>query len=64
MIRTKILIAAFLLSSPVFATVNTLDLVDEYTNGSSKICVYSDGHRTETVTKDGAGSCPSKKTFH
>nr|UVX65365.1 MAG: hypothetical protein [Bacteriophage sp.] len=64
MIRTKILIAALLLSSPVFATVNTLDLVDEYTNGSSKVCVYSDGHRTEIVTKDGAGSCPSKKTFH
>lgn len=64
MIRTKILIAALLLSSPVFATVNTLDLVDEYTNGSSKVCVYSDVHRTETVTKDGAGSCPSKKTFH
>ena len=64
MIRTKILIAALLLSSPVFTTVNTLDLVDEYTNGSSKVCVYSDGHRTETVTKDGAGSCPSKKTFH
>lgn len=64
MIRTKIIIAALLLSSPVFATVNTLDLVDEYTNGSSKVCVYSDGHRTETVTKDGAGSCPSKKTFH
>lgn len=64
MILTKILIAALLLSSPVFATVNTLDLVDEYTNGSSKVCVYSDGHRTETVTKDGAGSCPSKKTFH
>lgn len=64
MIRTKILIAALLLSSPVFATVNTLDLVDEYTNGSSKVCIYSDGHRTETVTKDGAGSCSSKKTFH
>lgn len=64
MIRTKILIAALLLSPVVHATVNTLDLVDEYTNGSSKVCVYSGGHRTETVTKDGAGSCPSKKTFH
>ena len=64
MIRTKILIAALLLSPVVHATVNTLDLVDEYTNGSSKVCVYSDGNRTETVVKEGAGSCPSKKTFH
>lgn len=64
MIRTKILIAALLLSSPVFATVNTLNLVDEYTNGSSKVCVYSDGNRTESFVKEGAGSCPSKKTFH
>ncbi|WPK37576.1 hypothetical protein [Escherichia phage AV124] len=64
MIRTKILIAALLLSSPVFATVNTLDLVDEYTDGSSKVCIYSDGNRTESVLKEGAGSCPSKKTFH
>ncbi|UKS71467.1 putative membrane protein [Klebsiella phage vB_KpnM_VIK251] len=64
MIRTKILIAALLLSSPVFATVNTLDLVDEYIDGSSKVCIYSDGNRTETIVKDGAGSCPSKKTFH
>ena len=64
MIRTKILIAALLLSSPVFSTVNTLDLVDEYIDGSSKVCIYSDGNRTETIVKDGAGSCPSKKTFH
>ena len=64
MIRTKILIAALLLSSPVFATVNTLDLVDEYTDGRSKVCIYSDGNRTESVLKEGAGSCPSKKTFH
>lgn len=64
MIRTKILIAGILLSSSAFATVNTLDLVDEYTDGSSKVCIYSDGNRTETLVKDGAGSCPSKKTFH
>lgn len=64
MIRTKILLAVALLSSQAFATVNTLSLVDEYTDGSSKVCIYSDGHRTEIVTKDGAGSCPSKKTFH
>lgn len=64
MIRTTILLAVALLSSPAFATVNTLSLVDEYTDGSSKVCIYSDGHRTESVVKEGAGSCPSKKTFH
>lgn len=64
MIRTKILLAVALLSSQAFATVNTLSLVDEYTDGSSKVCIYSDGNRTESVVKEGAGSCPSKKTFH
>lgn len=64
MIRTKILLAVALLSSQAFATVNTLSLVDEYTDGSSKVCIYSDGNRTESVMKEGAGSCPSKKTFH
>lgn len=53
-----------LLSSPAFATVNTLSLVDEYTDGSSKVCIYSDGNRTESVVKEGAGSCKSKMTFH
>lgn len=64
MIRITILLAVALLSSQAFATVNTLSLVDEYTDGSSKVCIYSDGHRTESVVKEGAGSCPSKKTFH
>lgn len=64
MIRTTILLAVALLSSPAFATVNTLSLVDEYTDGSSKVCIYSDGNRTESIVKEGAGSCPSKKTFH
>ena len=64
MIRTAILLAVALLSSPAFATVNALSLVDEYTDGSSKVCIYSDGNRTESVVKEGAGSCPSKKTFH
>ncbi len=56
--------ACLLLSFPAFATVNTLDNVDEYDNGSTKICVYSDGRRTETVEISAARSCPSKKTFH
>lgn len=64
MIRTTILLAVALLSSPAFATVNTLSLVDEYTDGSSKVCIYSDGNRTESIVKEGAGSCTSKKTFH
>lgn len=64
MIRKTILLAVALLSSQAFATVNTLSLVDEYTDGSSKICIYSDGNRTESFVKEGAGSCPSKKTFH
>lgn len=64
MIRTKILLAVALISPQAFATVNTLSLVDEYTDGSSKVCIYSDGNRTESVVKEGAGSCPSKKTFH
>lgn len=64
MIRTTILLAVALLSSQAFATVNTLSLVDEYTDGSSKVCIYSDGNRTEPFVKEGAGSCPSKKTFH
>lgn len=63
MIRS-LLIAVLLLSSQAHASVNTLDLVDEYSDGSSKVCIYSDGHRTETFVKEGAGSCPSKKTFH
>lgn len=64
MIRLKLFLVAILLSSPVIASVNTLTLVDYYTDGSDKVCIYSDGNRTETVVKDGAGSCPSKKTFH
>lgn len=64
MIRKTILLAVALLSSQAFSTVNTLSLVDEYTDGSSKICIYSDGNRTESFVKEGAGSCPSKKTFH
>lgn len=49
---------------PVHATTNTLSLVDEYRTSDGKMCIYSDGDRTETYEKDGAGSCPSKKTFH
>ena len=55
----------FSLSMPsAHATVNTLSLVDEYTDGDTTVCIYSDGNRTESFVKEGAGSCPSKKTFH
>lgn len=47
-----------------YATTNTLALVDSYSTQGSKVCVYSDGHRTESVEKKGAGVCSSKKTFH
>ncbi|QGZ16242.1 hypothetical protein Hena1_00660 [Erwinia phage Hena1] len=46
------------------ATVNTMDLVDVIDNGSTKTCIYSNGHRTETIERSGASACPSSKTFH
>lgn len=63
MILKKLILITLLLSSTAYATVNTLTLVDEYVDGDSKICIYSNGHRTETFIKDGAGSCPRHKTF-
>lgn len=47
-----------------YATTNTLTLVDSYPTQGGKVCIYSDGHRTESVEKKGAGVCSSKKTFH
>lgn len=64
MSRLALLLAAMLLAPSAFATVNTMGLVDEYDNGSTKTCVYSNGHRTETIEISGAKSCPSVKTFH
>lgn len=46
-----------------YASVNTLTLIDSYPTRGGKVCVYSDGHRTETTVKKGAGGCPSKKVF-
>lgn len=63
MSRLAILLAAMLLSHSAFATVNTLDLVDVIDNGSTKTCIYSNGHRTETIERSGASACPSVKTF-
>ncbi|ANJ94012.1 Uncharacterised protein [Serratia quinivorans] len=50
--------------SKSYGAVNTLTLIDSYPTRGGKVCIYSDGHRTETTVKKGAGSCPSKKTFH
>ena len=58
------IVIAVLISAPALATVNTLGLVDEYDNGSTKTCVYSNGHRTETIEHSAASACPSVKTFH
>ena len=38
----------------------TLSLVDEYRDGSQKVCVYSDGRNSAEVRKSLAGACPSK----
>lgn len=63
MSRLALLLAAMLLSHSAFATVNTLDLVDVIDNGSTKTCIYSNGHRTEMIERSGASACPSVKTF-
>lgn len=64
-----IVVTLVILMSAIFFSLqaraaNTMDLVDEYRNGSKKICVYSDGRNTATTTKSLAGACPSKHTFH
>lgn len=46
------------------ATVNTLTLQEQIRTDEGSLCIYSDGNRTETYEKDGAGACPTKKTFH
>ncbi|CFQ53324.1 hypothetical protein DVP43_08325 [Yersinia enterocolitica] len=60
--RYLVLIGMFIFSNS-HATVNTLTLIDSYPTQGGKVCVYSDGHRTESIVKKGAGSCPSKKIF-
>ncbi|CNI18869.1 hypothetical protein CEQ35_019305 [Yersinia enterocolitica] len=52
-----------LIFSDSHATVNTLTLIDSYPTQGGKVCVYSDGHRTVSILKKGAGGCPSKKIF-
>ena len=62
--KVMAIVIAVLISAPALAAVNTLGLVDEYDNGSTKTCVYSNGHRTETIERSAASACPSVKTFH
>lgn len=52
-----------LIVSQSYAVTNTLTIVDSYPTQGGKVCIYSDGHRTESVEKKGAGDCPNKKTF-
>ena len=61
---TLIIPLSSILFSAQARSANTLDLVDEYRDGSKKICVYSDGRHTATTTKSLAGACPSKHTTH
>lgn len=60
--RYLVLIGMFIFSNS-HATVNTLTLIDFYPTQGGKVCVYSDGHRTESIVKKWAGSCPNKKIF-
>lgn len=46
------------------ASVNTLTLQEQIRTDDGSLCIYSDGNRTETYEKDGAGACPTRKTFH
>lgn len=54
----------FIITAGSASASQTLSLVDEYRDGSDKVCVYSDGRHTATVYKEGAGSCPSKYIKH
>jgi hypothetical protein len=59
-----LIVSSISICSACYATTNTLTLVNSYPTQGGKICVYSDGHRTETYKKEGAGNCPSKKIFN
>lgn len=62
--KIGVVLAAFLIASLLLIqsahASQTMDLVDEYRDGSKKVCVYSNGRNTVEVRKSGAGSCPSK----
>lgn len=57
------LVAVILLTQATHAA-QTLDLEDYYSEGSDKVCIYSNGRTTVSIHKEGAGSCPSKYVKH
>lgn len=57
---TVTLTGALLLMSNLAHASRTMSLVDEYRDGSEKVCVYSDGRNSDEVRKSLAGACPSK----
>lgn len=57
------LLVTFALNFSALAA-QTLDLEDYYTDGSDKVCLYSNGRTTIAITHEGGGSCPSKYVKH
>ncbi len=57
------LLITFVLNFSAHAA-QTLDLEDYYTDGSDKVCIYSNGRTTVAITHEGGGSCPSKYVKH
>lgn len=57
-------VAMIILSSCAANAAQTLDLEDYYTDGSDKVCIYSNGRTTVAITHEGGGSCPSKYVKH
>lgn len=42
----------------------TMHLVDQYTDGDVKVCVYSDGKHYEELERNRASSCPYTHIFY
>lgn len=60
----KVIIAALLmLSANAYAQQTTLTLSDEYVDGDTKICVYSNAAHTETVEVGKNSHCRYTETF-
>lgn len=58
-LAVALILGCSLITFPLKAS-QTMDLVDEYRDGSQKVCVYSDGRNSAEVRKSLAGACPSK----
>lgn len=59
-VTAVVVIVVLAYSLPEAKASQTMTLVDSYRDGSSKVCVYSDGRNTAEVRKSLAGACPSK----